>query len=112
MNQTIDLLTNHRSIRKFTGEPIDPALFQRLIEAGQAAASSSFLQGVTIMRVTDPDKRATFEQIRATPWYQRFHDPVNENLNMNQSVSNIDVRIEADPLTHVVGSVFVSAFLA
>ncbi len=57
MNPTIDLLTRHRSIRKFTNEPIDPDLFIRLIEAGQAAASSSFLQGVTIIRVTDPKKR-------------------------------------------------------
>jgi nitroreductase len=63
MNPTIDLLTSHRSIRKFTAEPIDPALFQRLIEAGQAAASSSFLQGVTIIRVTDPDKRAALRAV-------------------------------------------------
>ena len=63
MNQTIDLLTEHRSIRKYTTSPIDAALFQRLIEAGQAAASSSFLQGVTIMRVTDPNKRAAFKEI-------------------------------------------------
>ena len=58
MNPTIDLLARHRSIRKFTDEVVDPALFTRLIEAGQAAASSSFLQGVTIIRVTDPNKRA------------------------------------------------------
>ena len=63
MNQIIDLLTEHRSIRKFTSSPIDTALFQRLVEAGQAAASSSFLQGVTIMRVTDPNKRAAFKEI-------------------------------------------------
>ncbi len=58
MNPTIELLARHRSIRKFTDEVVDPALFTRLIEAGQAAASSSFLQGVTIIRVTDPNKRA------------------------------------------------------
>ena len=52
MTPTIDLLTRHRSIRKFTDKVVDPALFKRLIEAGQAAASSSFLQGVTIIRVT------------------------------------------------------------
>ena len=63
MNPTIDLLTSHRSIRKFTDEPIDPSLFQRLIEAGQAAASSSFLQGVTIIRVTDSDKRAALHAV-------------------------------------------------
>jgi hypothetical protein len=60
MNQTIDLLTSHRSIRKFTDEPVDPALFTRLVEAAQASASSSFLQGVTIIRVTDPGKRAAW----------------------------------------------------
>ena len=58
MNQTIDLLTSHRSIRKFTDEPVDSALFKGLVEAAQASASSSFLQGVTIIRVTDPNKRA------------------------------------------------------
>ena len=63
MNQIIDLLTEHRSIRKFTSASIDAALFLRLIQAGQAAASSSFLQGVTIMRVTDPNKRAAFKEI-------------------------------------------------
>ena len=63
MTPTIDLLTRHRSIRKFTDEVIDPALFTRLIEAGQAAASSSFLQGVTIVRVTDRDKRARLRAV-------------------------------------------------
>lgn len=63
MNETLDLLHNHRSIRKFTGDPIDNNLFHKLIIAGQAAASSSFLQGVTILRVTDPAKRAEFKEI-------------------------------------------------
>tara|TARA_E500000178_G_scaffold52287_1_gene48125 strand:- start:1915 stop:2661 length:747 start_codon:yes stop_codon:yes gene_type:complete len=60
---TIDLLKNHRSIRKFTDAPVGDDLLHKLIAAGQAAASSSFLQGVTIMRVTDPDKRAAFKEI-------------------------------------------------
>ena len=63
MNQTIDLLTSHRSIRKFTDEPVDPDLFTRLVEAAQASASSSFLQGVTIIRVTDPGKRSSLRDV-------------------------------------------------
>ncbi|MEC7587984.1 MAG: oxygen-insensitive NADPH nitroreductase, partial [Pseudomonadota bacterium] len=63
MNQTIDLLTSHRSIRKFTDEPVDPDLFSRLVEAAQASASSSFLQGVTIIRVTDPGKRVALRDV-------------------------------------------------
>ena len=60
---TIDLLKNHRSIRKFTDAPLGDDLLHRIIAAGQAAASSSFLQGVTVMRVTDPDKREAFKAI-------------------------------------------------
>ena len=63
MNPTIDLLMAHRSIRKFTNEQIGDALLEKLVAAGQAAASSSFLQGVTIMRITDPDKRQQFVEL-------------------------------------------------
>ena len=58
MNPTIELLKGHRSIRQFQNRPIQPDLFQDLIKAGQAAASSNFFQAVTIIRVTDPKKRA------------------------------------------------------
>ena len=64
MNDNIfNLLKNHRSIRKFTDVPVGDDLLYSLISAGQAAASSSFLQGVTIMRVTDFEKRASFAEI-------------------------------------------------
>jgi nitroreductase len=69
MNQTIDLLTSHRSIRKFTDEPVNRALLARLVDAAQASASSSFLQGVTIVRVTDPGKRAAFKEITGDQAY-------------------------------------------
>ena len=69
MNQTIDLLSNHRSIRKFTDAPVGNDLLHQLVTAGQTAASSSFLQGVTIMRVTDPDKRAAFKEITGGQTY-------------------------------------------
>ena len=58
MNPTIELLKGHRSIRQFQNRPIQTDLFQDLIRAGQAAASSNFFQAVTIIRVTDWEKRA------------------------------------------------------
>ena len=58
MNPTIELLKGHRSIRQFQNRPIQTDLFQDLIKAGQAAASSNFFQAVTIIRVTDLKKRA------------------------------------------------------
>ena len=58
MNPTIDLLKAHRSIRQFQNRRIQPDLFEDLIKAGQAAASSNFFQAATIIRVTDLQKRS------------------------------------------------------
>ena len=57
MNAVIDLLKSHRSIRRFTDQPIDPAMLEEILLAGQAAATSSYIQATTIVRVTDPAKR-------------------------------------------------------
>ena len=62
-SKIFDSLLNHRSIRKFKLEPVGDSLLFELVAAGQAAASSSFLQGVTIIRVTDPEKRKAFKAI-------------------------------------------------
>ena len=58
MNPVIDLLFSHRSIRRFTEQPIADALLQEILRAGQAAATSSFLQGATIIRVRKPESRS------------------------------------------------------
>lgn len=54
MNETINLLKSHRSIRRFKDTPLEPELLQSIIEAAQAASSSSFLQPYTIIGVKDP----------------------------------------------------------
>jgi nitroreductase len=59
MTPIIELLKAHRSIRKFENRPVATDLLHELIQAGQAAASSSFLQAATIIRISDPTKRAT-----------------------------------------------------
>lgn len=63
MNPVVELLKSHRSIRKFTERPIEPELFEELVRAGQGAATSSFLQGATIVRVKDRDKREQIAQL-------------------------------------------------
>jgi len=57
MNSVIELLRSHRSIRKFSDRKIDAALFTELLSAGQGAATSSFLQGATVIRIRDPENR-------------------------------------------------------
>ncbi|SNB63617.1 oxygen-insensitive NADPH nitroreductase [Kingella negevensis] len=60
---TLETTLNHRSIRKFTAQPIAPELLDTLIQAGQMASSSNFLQNVSIIRVTDLAKRAQIRTI-------------------------------------------------
>lgn len=57
MNETIKLLNAHRSIRKFTDQAVDQATLETLVKAGQAAATSSFIQACTLIQVNDPSHR-------------------------------------------------------
>lgn len=57
MNDVIELLKSHRSIRKFTDQSIAPEMLEEILLAGQAAATSSFIQAVTVVRVTKPEVR-------------------------------------------------------
>ena len=62
MNQTIETILQHRSIRKFTAEPIGKAQLETILDCAIAASSSSFIQCVSIIRVTDQGKRALLAQ--------------------------------------------------
>lgn len=57
MNPVIELLKSHRSIRKFTDQPVDREVLEEILSAGQAAATSSFIQATTVIRVTRPESR-------------------------------------------------------
>lgn len=63
MSSVIDLLKSHRSIRKFTDQPIAEELFNDLLSAGQAAATSSFLQGATVVRIKKPETRSAIAKL-------------------------------------------------
>lgn len=51
--QTVETILSHRSIRKFTNQPISEDIFNTLIDSGRRASSSNHLQAVSIVRVTD-----------------------------------------------------------
>ena len=57
MTVCLELLQSHRSIRKFTEQPIEDRLLRDLISAASAATSSN-LQGVSAVReVPKPAKQ-------------------------------------------------------
>ncbi|TLF53025.1 oxygen-insensitive NADPH nitroreductase [Halomonas urmiana] len=63
MNPTIELLKSHRSIRKFTDQPVSCELLEELIRAGQAAATSSHVQAYSVIHVTNPTNRVTIAEL-------------------------------------------------
>jgi len=62
MNDVIELIKSHRSIRKFRNQPVDQALLENCIEAGQAASTSSFIQACTVIQVTRSDLRSSLAE--------------------------------------------------
>ncbi|MGM0537282.1 MAG: oxygen-insensitive NADPH nitroreductase [Pseudomonadota bacterium] len=69
MNPTIELLKSHRSIRKFTDQPVSRELLVTLVEAGQAAATSSHVQAYSIIHVTDPGNREAIAELAGGQGY-------------------------------------------
>jgi len=62
----------HRSVRSFTDEPIEPDLLETLVRCGQAAASSSFIQAYSVVRVSRPAvRRAIAQAAGGQPWIAR-----------------------------------------
>jgi nitroreductase len=57
-----ELLQQHRSIRKFTSEPIPQAQLEAYIQAGQAAATSSFIQATTVIQINQPSTRTAMAE--------------------------------------------------
>ena len=57
MTPVLKILPPHRSIRKCTDKPVDPALLTSLITAAQCSSTSHHVQASTIIEVTGPGNR-------------------------------------------------------
>ncbi len=67
--QLIDSLLQHRSIRKFTSEAIEEHLLERILRAGQSAATSSFVQAYSLIRITDSQLRGKLAELSGNQSY-------------------------------------------
>jgi len=56
------LIHEHSSVRSYTNDKISQSLLEELIACGQSAASSSFIQAYSVIRVVDPKKRKTISE--------------------------------------------------
>ena len=63
MNQTIELLMSHRTIRAFKDESVPDGHVRAAVEAGQMASTSSAVQAYCLIRVRDGAKRARIAEL-------------------------------------------------
>lgn len=68
MNPIIDAIKNRRSVRKYDSRPIDHALLEQILEAGQWAPSGMNLQLWRFVVVEDADFRKKLFDV-AVPFY-------------------------------------------
>lgn len=69
MNPVIDTILSHRSIRAFTQEPISATQLETIIASGIAASSSSLLQVISVIRVTDGSMREQLAKLAGNQAY-------------------------------------------
>ncbi|MEL3971872.1 oxygen-insensitive NADPH nitroreductase [Rossellomorea oryzaecorticis] len=63
MNQTIETILNHRSIRSFKNEPLTDEQIHTIVQSAQAASTSSYIQAYTIIGVKDPAKKKKLAEL-------------------------------------------------
>ncbi|GEN27143.1 NADPH-dependent oxidoreductase [Halovibrio variabilis] len=69
MNDVIELLKSHRSIRKFSDRPIPRETLLELIKAGQGAATSSHVQAYTVIHVKNQANREQIAELAGGQGY-------------------------------------------
>lgn len=59
MNEIVELLQRHRSIRKYKPDPVPERVLETIVRSAQMASTSSNVQAYSVIAVTNPDtKRA------------------------------------------------------
>ncbi|MBI5975045.1 oxygen-insensitive NADPH nitroreductase [Staphylococcus canis] len=63
-----NLTQQHHSVRKFKNEKIDRDVIRKLIEAGQMASTSSYLQTTSFIGVEDVEKKEALREVSGQPY--------------------------------------------
>ncbi len=71
MNQTIRHQMEHRSIREFSGKRVSAAMLKSIFEVANQTATSTGMQTSSIIRVTDPAKKAALAEVCKQPYVTR-----------------------------------------
>ncbi|CAD7360803.1 MULTISPECIES: oxygen-insensitive NADPH nitroreductase [Staphylococcus] len=63
-----DLAKRHHSVRKFKSNQISRDTIEKLIEAGQMASTSSYLQTTSIIGIEDAEKKEALKEVSGQPY--------------------------------------------
>ena len=63
MNQIIETLLAHRSVRHFEDKPLSKEQIEKIVLSAQAASTSSYIQAYSIIGVTDREKKTEVSSI-------------------------------------------------
>ena len=69
MNETIQTILSHRSIRKFEDKELTKEQIQIIVESAQAASTSSFVQAYSIIGVKNRDKKKKLAEVAGNQSY-------------------------------------------
>ena len=61
------MLRRRRMVRQYDDRALDPAVVERVVAAGLRAPSAGFSQGYAVLLLTEPEDRARFWSVTATP---------------------------------------------
>jgi nitroreductase len=62
MNSVMQTMLEHSSVRSFQNKAIDTSLLEQILECGQAASTSAFIQAYSVVRVQDSHNREKIAQ--------------------------------------------------
>lgn len=69
MQNTINLLKNHSSVRSFLDKEIEPNILNDILSCAQSASTSSFMQAYSILIITDQQKRSILTKLSGDQEY-------------------------------------------
>lgn len=69
MNDVMELLKSHTSVRKFKDQPVNDELLKKIIQASQYASTSNHIQAYTVIRVKDQHKKDTLATLSGNQPY-------------------------------------------
>lgn len=110
----LEFLHAHRSIRRYTDEPVPDADIRTAVAAGQAASTSSAIQAYSVLHITRPEIRQQLAELtgpqekvaRAGAFLVICGDTRRHRLACTSAGTDYDARLEAFLLAVVDASLF------